>query len=199
MALSENACMNSSFKPIGRKLPPAFSTKRVTERETAPSSATQRLTDSSADPSAKGVRRANYTKSLGEGKKWVLKPEEEWVLSEIEPIVSEDLWNQCNQMLDEQHAVRKPPARKPVHLFTGFVHCIKCNSNMPVPSKSANYYCRKCHNKISISDLEFIFREQLKAFFLSPEEIAKSLSQADQTIRDKGRTIGHATSRSQRT
>ncbi len=137
------------------------------------------------DPSAKGVRRANYTKSLGEGKKWVLKPEEEWVLSEIEPIVSEDLWNQCNQMLDEQHAVRKPPARKPVHLFTGFVHCIKCNSNMPVPSKSANYYCRKCHNKISISDLEFIFREQLKAFFLSPEEIAKSLSQADQTIRDK--------------
>jgi site-specific DNA recombinase len=137
------------------------------------------------DPSARGLRRANYTKSLGEGKKWVMKPEKDWVLSEIEPIVSEELWDQCNRILDEQRAQRKPPAKKTVHLFSGLVYCEACGTKMPVPSKSSNYYCRKCHNKIGIADLEFIFQEQLKAFFLSPEEIAKHLSQADQTIKAK--------------
>ncbi len=137
------------------------------------------------DPSARGLRRANYTKSLGEGKKWVMKPEKDWVLSEIEPIVSEELWDQCNRILDEQRAQRKPPAKKTVHLFSGLVYCEACGTKMPVPSKSSNYYCRKCHNKIGIADLEFIFQEQLKAFFLSPEEIAKNLSQADQTIKAK--------------
>ena len=137
------------------------------------------------DPSARGLRRANYTKSLGEGKKWVMKPEKDWVLSEIDPIVSEELWDQCNRILDEQRAQRKPPAKKTVHLFSGLVYCEACGTKMPVPSKSSNYYCRKCHNKIGIADLEFIFQEQLKAFFLSPEEIAKNLSQADQTIKAK--------------
>ena len=137
------------------------------------------------DPTAKGIRRANYTKSTGEGKHWVFKPKEDWVLFKVEPIISEELWNQCNQIMEEQHAKLKPVARKPVHLFTGLVHCSDCGTNMPVPSKSVNYYCRKCHNKIGTADLEFIFKEQLKAFFLSPEEIAKYLSKADETIREK--------------
>ncbi len=141
------------------------------------------------DPSAKGLRRANYTKSLGEGKKWILKPEDEWVLSEIEPIVSEETWDHCNQMLEEQHAQRRPPARKSLHLFSGLVYCSACGTGMPVPSKSANYYCRKCHNKIATADLESVFQEQLKAFFFSPEEIAKYLSHADETIREKERLL----------
>ena len=134
------------------------------------------------DPSARGLRRANYTKSLGEGKKWVMKPEKDWVLSEIDPIVSEELWDQCNRILDEQRAQRKPPAKKTVHLFSGLVYCEACGTKMPVPSKSSNYYCRKCHNKIGIADLEFIFQEQLKAFFLSPDEIAKSLGEGKKWV-----------------
>jgi len=136
------------------------------------------------DPVAKGVRRANYTKSLGVDKKWALKPKSEWVLTEVEPIVSEELWEQCNQILDEQKKNHKPPTRRAVSLFTGIIFC-HCGNKMYVPSSSPKYTCHKCHNKISVKDLEEIYHQQLKNFFFSPDEIANYLNEADKVIKGK--------------
>lgn len=141
------------------------------------------------DPTAKGIHRANYTKSLGEDKKWVLKPKEEWILTEVEPIVSEELWGQCNQLLDEQQEKNKRPARKTVHLFTGIVFC-SCGNKMYVPSSSPKYTCYKCRNKIGMDDLEGVFHQQLKTFFFSPSEISGYLANADQLIKEKEELLG---------
>ena len=137
------------------------------------------------DTTAKGIHRANWTKGPPEkGKKRVIKPEEEWVYNRVEPIISEELWDQCNAILDEQEKSKKKPARKRVHLFSGYVFC-HCDYKMYVPSNSPKYICYKCRNKIGETDLEDIFREQLKAFFFSPDEIANYLKQADHVIKDK--------------
>jgi site-specific DNA recombinase len=136
------------------------------------------------DPIAKGLRRANYTKSLGQKKAWTLKPREDWVLSTVEPIVSEELWQRCNAILVAQRESGKKPARKPVHLFTGVVFC-HCGQKMSVPSNMAKYVCHRCHNKIALGDLEAVFHEQLRDFFLSPEDVARHLGQADEEVKTK--------------
>jgi len=136
------------------------------------------------DPTAKGLHRANYTKSLGENKKWVVKPREQWVHTKVEPVVPEEVWDQCNAILDEQEKKNKRPARRPVHLFTGIVTCA-CGNKMYVPSNSPKYICYKCRNKIGVTDLEELFQDQLRAFFFSPAEIGDYLAQADQVIKVK--------------
>ncbi|MCW5976504.1 MAG: recombinase family protein [Bryobacteraceae bacterium] len=135
------------------------------------------------DPTAKGIRRANYTKSLGDNKQWTLKPESEWVLTEVESIISEDLWLQCNALLDERKNGRRP-GKRAVHLFAGVTYCI-CGRKMYVPSNTPKYICYGCRNKIGTGDLEAVFQEQLRNLFLSPTEISSYLELADQTMQEK--------------
>jgi len=141
------------------------------------------------DPVAKGTRRANYTKSLGQKKHWKLKPEKDWILTPVEAIVSEELWEQCNSILEVRTANAKPVAKKTKQLFAGFTFC-ECGTKMYVPSNLPKYYCQKCHNKFLITDLEIVFREQLKSFLFSPDDITRALEQTDRTIREKQEQLG---------
>ncbi|MDZ4861509.1 MAG: recombinase family protein [Candidatus Hydrogenedentes bacterium] len=136
------------------------------------------------DPTAKGVRRANYTKSLGDKKHWELKPESDWVLTEVEAVVSEQLWEECNTILAVQAGSKKKTGKKPVHLFAGLVSC-QCGQKMYVPSNTPKYVCQKCRNKIPVVDLEGIYHDQLQGFLLSPDDIHRYVSDAGTTVRDQ--------------
>jgi site-specific DNA recombinase len=119
------------------------------------------------------------------------------VLTPVEPIVSEELWNQCNLSLRDR-ANGKKPARKPVHLFAGLAYCT-CGQKMYVPSNSPKYICYSCHNKIPVTDLESVFHEQLKSFFFSSSEVTAYLQQADQTIKEKQELLGTLETEAQKT
>lgn len=69
-------------------------------------------------PSAKGVYFFNRMKLVGTWKT-EMKPESEWGKTECEAIVSEELWNQANQIMEEQLKAWKKPGKAPVHLFSG--------------------------------------------------------------------------------
>jgi len=68
-----------------------------------------------------------------------------------------------------------------VHLFTGIVRCA-CGTRMYVPWEGTKYTCSKCRTKVAAAALEEIFREQLRAFLLSPEELTEALHRADGEI-----------------
>jgi site-specific DNA recombinase len=141
------------------------------------------------DPTAKGIRRANYTKSTGDKKHWIVKPESEWVLTEVEAVVSEELWDQCNLILEEQRKKRaKRPGKKPVHLFAGIAVC-HCGQKMYVPSNTPKYVCQKCRNKIPIADLEGVYYEELKGFFHSSTDITDLLADANREIGERENLI----------
>ena len=114
----------------------------------------------------------------------MVKPENEWVWTEVEPIVSEDLWDECNKILDDRHAKRKRVGRRPVHLFAGLIYC-HCGTKMYVRTDTPKYICAECRNKIPIIDLEAIFYEELKGFFVSPAEVAEHLRRGDEHLAEK--------------
>jgi site-specific DNA recombinase len=133
------------------------------------------------DPTAKGVRRANYTRTNDSTKSWDLKPESEWILVPVPAIVPEALWDRCNAVLDGQKAGRKPISRKPNYLFAGYAFC-QCGSKMYVWTNSPKYVCTSCRNKIPINDLDAVYREQLRHFLLSPGELEAHWQAADGEI-----------------
>lgn len=136
------------------------------------------------DPLNKGTRRTNYTRSNDSGKAWELKPESEWIYQDKAAVVSEELWGQCNALLDAQRTKGKRPAQPAVQLFAGLVYC-NCGPKMYVLSNSPKYTCQKCRNRIPKDDLEAVFIEQIRHFSVSPDEIVLHFEAANTTIHAK--------------
>jgi len=134
------------------------------------------------DPTAKGIYRANHT-YRDEAGKLIAKPESEWVFTPVEPIVSEELWKQCNDFINSRKE-RTPAGRKPVQLFAGLLYC-GCGAKMYVFARSPKYVCPKCRNKIPIEDIEGVFKDELEDFFVSREKVAAHLSRGNQFLADK--------------
>ena len=144
------------------------------------------------DPIAKGLRRANYTKSLGKGKQWVSKPQEEWVFVPAPAIVSEEVWEEANKILDQFSFTRKKKPRSVSHLFSGHIYC-HCGGKMYVPYKMKKYVCHKCRNKMVIIDMEEIFHEQLQEYILSDDILQKRLLSYSSEIKAKELELQNAT------
>ena len=136
------------------------------------------------DSTAKGERRANYTKSLGEGKNWIVKPENEWVITSCPAIVPEELWNECNVILSAQEKKRTKIGPKTVHLLSGFMYC-SCGRKMYVYHKTNIYACKPCKKRIPASDMDEIYHEQLSEFLLTEIDIKSYLSKTDSVIQEK--------------
>ncbi len=143
------------------------------------------------DPSAKGTYRQNYTTTNDRTRSWELKPESEWVLTPVEAIVSEELWEECNRILDERRVSHKKPSRENVHLFTGYAYC-ECGAKMYVGANSPKYICPKCRNKIPIPDLEAVYHDELSRFLLSPEQVSAHLEAANEAIRENEALVAAA-------
>jgi site-specific DNA recombinase len=140
------------------------------------------------DPTAKGMRRANYTRKTADGRGVELKPESEWVYVPVEPIISESLWERCNQMLSGREKRERRPAKKPVHLFSGVVFCGDGTKMYPL-SNSPKYTCGTCRRKIAPDALEAVFVSQLKAFVFSPEDVSAHLAEADEEVSQKSELL----------
>lgn len=137
------------------------------------------------DPSAKGMRRANYTKSRGEKKHWDYKEEKDWIHMPCPSLVSEELWNQCNAILNEQKEKRKAPGPRSVHLLAGFVKCTCGNKMYAYHEKKPIYACRPCKRRILADDLHSIYHEQLKNFLLTESDLQHYLEQSDAHLQEK--------------
>lgn len=138
-------------------------------------------------PSAKGVYRLGAFKYTGDWSREE-KPEDQWAIVPVDPIVSEQLWQQVNEILEEQTKKNKRLGKRPVRLFAGLAQCV-CGAKMYVPVNTPKYVCSKCRNKIPIVDLEGIFYDELKAFFVAPQRIAQLLEEANRTTAEKQLTL----------
>jgi site-specific DNA recombinase len=123
----------------------------------------------------KGLRRANYSKSKGQKKSWVLKPEKDWVFVQVEPLVDDSVWEKVNALLmkNARHSQKAVP-KEGKYLFSGLLVC-SCGTKLYVAPYSGmkvpRYVCRDCRFKLNEDVLEEHFQKALKTMIVKPEEL----------------------------
>jgi len=132
------------------------------------------------DPIAMGIRRANWKDTKSK-----IKPESEWILLPAPAIISEEMYNECNSLIQVQ---KDKPRRgkQPMHLLAGYVFCEFCDKKMYVFHEHlSNYKCQTCKNRILASDLEEIYHGRLKSFLLTDADVSAYNKQTDERIKEK--------------
>lgn len=136
------------------------------------------------DPIAKGERRANYKKRVGDNR--IFKPVSEWIFIPCPAIITPEVYEECNRILDETYQKSKQRGPQAKRLLSGFVEC-ECGTKMYIyhQLKDPSYTCRKCKNKIPESDLNEIYREQLKSFLLTDTDLDNYNQTLDRQLLEK--------------
>jgi site-specific DNA recombinase len=139
------------------------------------------------DTTAKGIRLANYTKSTGDGKQWKVKPQEEWIQVPCPAIIDEQLWQECNAILDVQRQKRTKVGRTSEYLLAGMVKC-HCGKPMYIFSTAKKFTCKACKNSIDEAVMNEIYQDHLKQYLsgISPqmfiEEIEVEIKQQEDLL-----------------
>jgi site-specific DNA recombinase len=140
-------------------------------------------------PSAKGAYRLNTHK--GKSKGWTRKPESEWGTSPCPAIVSEEVFQRVNQILEQQFKPAAKPAKKPVHVFAGIVKC-GCGGKMYVYTRSPNYSCTRCKNKMSAKALDEMFVGSIQDTLADSSQLATQINVAKSKIAQRKEQAGVA-------
>ena len=143
------------------------------------------------DSTAKGERRANYTKSEGKNKNWIIKPESEWIIMPCPAIILPELWHEVNGIMDAQEHKRTPAGPKAVYLLSGLVKC-SCTKVMYVYHNSKAYVCQACKTRISVADLDEIYQLYLKEY-LDGINIDDYREQSDMQLQEKKQLLDVST------
>ena len=150
------------------------------------------------DPLSKGLRRSNHTKKVTiDGKEHTQeKPEDEWFFHKAPAIVSEEVWQQANDILDEQEKNRTKPLNRRTHIFTRYIWC-ECGSRMNVRSGNKYYRCSKkgCGSKIEREQFEAIYKEQLITYVSSEKKVREYLKLSNTSLQEKEAVFNATTSK----
>ncbi|MEO6500160.1 MAG: recombinase family protein [Mucilaginibacter sp.] len=140
---------------------------------------------------AKGERVTYHTRREP-GMNWrVLKPQEEWIVHPCPAIVTEELWDQCNRILDEQERSVKRPGRKAVYLLSGYVKC-SCGRSMYVFHDTTRVYqCKPCGMRIAVEDVDEIFLSHLRTY-LGSINVDGYKEHSDTQLKEHGDLLGRS-------
>lgn len=120
-----------------------------------------------------------------------LRPKEEWVEIKVPPIVTEEVWNQAQRMLENARRLWAGLPRAE-YLLSGLLLCGQCNTTMSGfnaahwGKKFRSYTCRKswqgapagaCNRRVTALPVEQAVWNRLMTWVRDPDELRKEVEQ----------------------